>query len=407
MNAPADIRDQLQTLRIPKDQRPASGRRRWRVPRSLIVLALLAAAAVGAYVKRDRLRPLVERFLQPAPAAVRLLAVETRPEPPPLLTATGKLVSDHKVAVATKVSGQIVALYFEQGNHVRAGQPLARIEDVIYKARRDEAAAHLEKSRATLKFEQVNFQRTEKLFKESSAPEIEYVAARRTLEEAQAQVAADTAGLAWAQKSLDDCEVVAPIGGVILERNVEIGDFVAAEGGRGMIANAQLASIADMSQLRVEVDVSELDVARLYQGMPCRVTPEAYKDRRYNGYVMWLDPGANYSKATVQVKVRVQNPDDYLRVEGSAQVVFLLEGPAADPATRPAPRAWIPASTCRLAADGKTATVLVVSNDQLQEARITIGRHAGGQLEVLDGLTEGQRIAAGDLDKLHAGQRIK
>jgi multidrug efflux pump subunit AcrA (membrane-fusion protein) len=163
----------------------------------------------------------------------------------------------------------------------------------------------------------------------------------------------------------------------------------------------------DMSKLRVEVDVSELDVARLYKDMPCRVTPEAYKDRRYDGHIMWLDPGANYSKATVQVKVRVQKPDDYLRAEGSAQVVFLLEGPAADPATRPAPRPWIPASACRLAADGRSATVLVVSGNQLQEATIKLGRRAGGQIEVLEGLTEGQRIAAGELDNLHVGQRIQ
>jgi RND family efflux transporter MFP subunit len=368
---------------------------------------LLGAGATAAYVKRDVLRPRIEKLLTPAPAEVRLLTVESRAEPPPLLTATGKLVSDHKVAVATKVSGQITALYFEQGDRVQPGQRLARIEDIIYKARRDEAAAKLEKSRAALKFEQVNFERTEKLHSEGSAPDIEFVAARRTLDEAKSQVQMDVAALAWAQKSLDDCEVVAPIGGVIMERNVEVGDFVAAEGGRGMIANAQFATIADMSKLRVEVDVSELDVARLYQGMPCRVTPEAYKDRRYEGYIMWLDPGANYSKATVQVKVRVQRPDDYLRVEGSAQVVFLLEGPATDPATRPAPRPWIPVSACRLAPDGKSAVVLVVAGDQLQEATVKLGRRAGGQVEVLEGLTDGQRIAASDLDKLHVGQKVR
>jgi len=407
MNAPSDIRDQLQTLRIPRDQRPSAGRRRRRVPKSLVFLVLLAGAAGGAYVERERLRPLAERLLKAAPAEVRLLVVENRPEPPPLLTATGRIVSDHKVAVATKVSGQIVVLEFEQGNRVRRGQRLARIEDVNYRARRDEAAAHLEKSQAGLAFQKVNFQRTERLYKDASAPDIEFASARRALDEAQAQVAADQAALAWAQKALDDCEVVAPIDGVVLERNVEVGDFVAAEGGRGMIANAQFASIADMSKLRVEVDVSELDVARLYKDMPCRITPEAYKDRRYDGHIMWLDPGANYSKATVQVKVRIQNPDEYLRVEGSAQVVFLLEGPAADPATRPAPHPWIPASACRLAPDGKTATVLVAAGEQLQEATITIGRRAGGQLEVLEGLSEGQRIAAGDLDKLHAGQRVK
>ena len=408
MNAPSNIRDRLGTLRIPGEQRPTRGGRPRRRGRKLLIVTLVLAVVAGtAYLRRDQLRPVAERLFMPAPPPVRLLTVENRIEPPPILTATGKIVSDHKVAVATKVSGQIVALHFEQGDHVVRGQRLARVEDVIYRARRDEAAAQLEKSRASLAFQKVNFARTERLFKEASAPEIEYAGARRALEEAMAQVKADTATLASAQKALDDCDVVAPIGGVVLERNVEVGDFVAAEGGRGMIANAQVASIADMSKLRVEVDVSELDVARLYQGMPCRITPEAYKDRQYNGHILWLDPGANYSKATVQVKVRVENPDEYLRVEGSAQVVFLLEGPARDPATRPAPRPWIPASACRLSPDSKTARVFVESNGQLEEVTITLGRKAGGQLEVLDGLQQGQRIAAGDFDKLRPGQRIR
>ena len=72
--------------------------------------------------------------------------------------------------------------------------------------------------------------------------------------------------------------------------------------------------------LRVEVDISELDITRLHKNMPCRITPDAYKDRNYTGHIMWLDPGANYSKATVQVKVRIDNPDEFLRVEGSAKV---------------------------------------------------------------------------------------
>ena len=123
--------------------------------------------------------------------------------------------------------------------------------------------------------------------------------------------------------------MVAPIAGVILERDVEVGDFVSAEGGRSAMANSQFASIADMTKLRVEVDVSELDIARLRTDLPCVVVPDAYKDRRYHGHVMWLDPGANYAKATVQVKVRIDDPDDYLRVEGAAQVPISIR-PADD-----------------------------------------------------------------------------
>jgi RND family efflux transporter MFP subunit len=410
MAAPSDIRTQLRSLAIPKAQRPVTSagappaRRRWILPAAGGALALVLA--YGLYAGLAGSSP----SLLPSAAAgaeVRLVPVTVRrgSDMPPLLTATGKVVSDHQVEVLTKVSGQIVALSFEQGDRVKKGQVLARIEDTIYRARRDQAAAELEKSRANLEYQKVNFDRVERLHQERNAPDIEYADARRWLDDAHAQVAANEAALQYAQKALNDCEVVAPIAGVVLERNVEVGDFVAAEGGRGANANAQFGAIADMAVLRVEVDISELDIARIRRGLPCTVTPDAYKDRRYSGHVMWIDPGANYSKATVQAKVRIEKPDEWLRVEGSAQVVFHADVPA--PADNAADSLWIPSSACRPAPQGDTATVFVAVEGRLRQATITLGRRSGGEVEVRGGLTAGQSIAAEGLDKLRDGQRIK
>jgi len=408
-----DVRSQLQTLRIPKDQRPAAavpGRAGGRgATRVLATGLVLVALAVGGYLGRGRVAALLAGSA--SAADVRLLSVvaQREPEAASVLTATGKIVSDHKVQVTTKVSGQIVALYFEQGDRVKQGQLLARIEDVSYRARRNEAAARLERAKANLAFQKLNFARIERLYREGSAPDIEYADARRLLQEAEAQVAADQAALDFAQKALSDCEVLAPIDGVILERNVEVGDFVAAEGGLGANANAQFGTIADMNAVRVEVDVSELDINRIHKGMPCTVVPDAYKDRRYRGHVLWLDPGANYSKATVQVKVRVENPDDHLRYEGSAQVVFLPADERGRPsaATQQAPAIWIPASACLRDPAGGTASVYVVADGRLRKTSVTLGRQSGNQLEVLAGLTEGQTIAAEGLEKLKDGQRVR
>lgn len=411
MNAPTEIRAQLATLKIPKDQRPESGstgRRRGGGGKWLVLFVFLVIAGVGAYYGRQHLGRVM--ISSAAADEVRLMKVAVRgeAEAPPVLTATGKIVSDHKVQVTTKVSGQIVALFFEQGDRAEKGQLLARIEDVIYRARRDEAAARLEKAKAALKFAKFNYERTAGLFRQNIAPQIEYAEAERALHEAEAEKDAAQAVLDFTQKALNDCEVVAPIAGVVLERNVEVGDFVAAEGGRGANANAQFALIADMTKLRVEVDVSELDIARLKTGMPCTVTPEAYKDRRYTGQVMWLDPGANYSKATVQVKVRIDNPDEYLRVEGSAQVVFQTESPATAPATtRAAPAIWIPNSACLPDPSGTNAKVFVLTEGRLKATTVTIGRRSGGQIEVIDGLSAGQSIAIDGLEKLTDGQRVR
>ncbi len=409
MNAPHDVQAQLRSLSIPKDQRPRAGIPARGFKGLMVVVLVLGVAALAAYFLRPDLGAKLGAAVSGAPEAppVRLMQVSVGSEPQaqPVLTATGKIVSDHRVAVATKVSGQIIALYFEQGDRVGKGQLLARVEDVLYRARQDEAAARLVRSTANLAFQKINFERVAGLVKSESAPDIEYADAKRALEEAQATVAADRATLDFTRKTLSDCEVVAPIAGVVLTRNVEVGDFVAAEGGRGANANAQFAIIADMSKLRVEVDISEMDIIRIHKDMPCTIIPDAYKDRQYRGYVMWLDPGANYSKATVQAKVRIENPDDYLRVEGSAQVAFLMEPPK-DEASHAETAIWIPASACLVDASGKTGTVFLAENKRLRRTTIHVGRRSTDQLEVTGGLTAGQSIAVDGLDGLTDGQSV-
>jgi HlyD family secretion protein len=409
MDGLTDIKAQLHSLRISKDQRPqtASARCRCGWGGWLCGVAIVAAGGIALYVERDT----ISAALNPAAAAaeVKIVKVTGNPEPAvtPVLTATGKVVSDHRVQVTTKVSGQITALFFEQGDRVEQRQRLATIEDVIYKARRDEAAARLEKARAELEFQKYNFERISGLMEQKTAAHLEFAEATRLMRAAEAQLAADQAALTFCQKSLDDCVVVAPIAGVVLERNVEVGDFVAAEGGRGANANAQFALIADMTKLRVEVDVSELDIARIHDNMPCTIVPEAYKDRKYQGHVLWIDPGANYSKATVQVKVRINNPDDHLRVEGSAQVVFVPPATTSSPAEATAAAVWIPLAACAFDSSSDTARVFVLSNGRLREQTITVGRRQAGQVEVRAGLQLGQSIVGERLKGLAEGQRVR
>lgn len=415
MNLSSDLRDELQSLSIPKSQRPASrsapARAAFPLGRIMLILAL-AAGGYYAYQNRAWLAPAVQSAAENAisqPAKIETVTVRAQSEQssPAVLTATGKIVSDHRVQVVTKVSGQIVELRFEQGDRVEKGQVLARIEDVNYRARRDEAAAMVEKSRATLEFQRYEHDRMSDLSKGSRASERETVAAKSAVDQAVAQLDADKAALVWAEKALKDTEIVAPIAGVILERNVEVGDFVAAEGGRGANANAQFASIADMTKLRVEIDISELDVSRIRDEMPCTIVPDAYKDRKYFGRVLWIDPGANYAKATVQAKVRIDDPDEYLRVEGSAQVQFLTDDPRAAAKTDAKPVIWIPAAAAKFDADGSTAFVFVVADGRLKQTPIRLGRKQGGQIEVLEGLSDGAVIVAKDIETLTDGQRVK
>lgn len=365
---------------------------------AFIVLALLFV--VGGAAWRQWARSGNAENGSGASAPLRLVEASAAPSQTgnAVLTATGKIVSDHRVEVVTKVSGQIVSLHFEQGDFVEQGQVLARIEDVLYRARRDEAAANLRKSQANREYQRINAERIRRLHGHTLAPPIELADAERSLAESEAQVAADEAALAFAEKAFADTVVVAPIRGVILDRNVEVGDFVAAEGGRAALANALFASIADMEKLRVEVDISELDVARIRPGMPCVVRPDAYKDRQYDGHVMWIDPGANYAKATVQAKVRISNPDSALRVEGSAQVTF-LEPPATQPV---GPGAWIPVSAVRREA-GDEAIVFVATNGRLKATRVRVTGSAGDEIFVAGDIRPGEKVVLEPAAELRDG----
>ncbi len=420
MDAKASLRQQLQTLSIPTEQRPRGGaaggaRRGSLLGRLVRGVLLIAAGAAGCWAWFEYGAALLRSYGIDAPGApqgavsVRVMTVtaSTADAPAgPVLTGTGKIVSDHLVQVATKVSGQIVALHFEQGDQVEQGQVLAQIEDVNYRALRDERAAELRSADAQLAYEQVNHQRVKGLFEAKRASEIELADAQRALDWAAAQVEARRAALAFAQKTLDDTRVVAPISGVVLERNVEVGDFVAAEGGLGANANAQFGTIADMRRLRVEVDISELDVARVRKGMRCVVTPDAYKDRRYDGEVLWIDPGANYAKATVQAKVRIHEPDWRLRIEGSAQVQFLAEQPASGDAADSAGGPWIPAAAVVMDESGRRGRVFVAEGGRLRLREISVAERRGDRVRVAGGLSAGESIAAERAAELRDGQRL-
>jgi multidrug efflux pump subunit AcrA (membrane-fusion protein) len=182
MAAPPDIRNQLRTLSIPKDRRPVatstSAPSRHHI-RWLALVGIVGAAARALYAGSRKLGTLMGAPAEAGEIRLHVVTARSAGEPLPVLTATGKIVSDHKVQVSTKVSGQIVALYFEQGDRVKKGQVLSRIEDVIYKARRDQAAAALEKAKATFEFQKINYERMAKLYEGQNAPPIEHADAKR------------------------------------------------------------------------------------------------------------------------------------------------------------------------------------------------------------------------------------
>lgn len=438
----------LSQLTIEKHQRPRSGGRTWMVL-AAIVLALGggAGAAVWYYYQTSGKSIAAAFATRPIDVTLVRIAAPERDVSAAMLVATGRIVSDVQVNVATKVSGQIVELFVEQGDRVEKDQVLARVEDVTYRAQRDEAAANLSRlgsmieraraevaraeaavlqAQADLEFEQRNYERLARLGQTNQASEFEVLSARSRADSARAAVevakaavetsraaalaaesdrAAAEAVLRIWQKRLDDCAIRAPISGVILERNAQVGDFVAAEGGRGANANAQLVRIADMQRLRVEVDISERDVGRLTAGQRARISPDAARNSTYDGYIMWIDPLSDYAKAQVQVKVRIENPGPDLRIEGSAKVEFLT-APVSTPASGPAP-IWLPKAALRLTPGSDDAIVFTVENSKAKARTVKVGTRSDRTVEIIRGLTAGMEIIADVSDKLEDGSAVR
>ena len=437
----------LSKLRIEHNQRPtAGGRVLWLLSGIVIVVLALAGGAGWWYYRTTGVN--IAAALTQRPISVNVVVVPARADhsEPIALVATGKIVSDRLVNVATKVSGQITELNVEQGDRVEQDQVLARVEDVIYRAQRDEAAArvaqtehdiaraHAERlraeaaitqARADFEYRQRDYQRLRELYNGGQASELEYLNAKNLYEAATAGVsiaeaAAESAAaavqmtasqrtatqsiLAVTQKRLDDCAIRAPIAGVILERNSQVGDFLAAEGGRGANANAQLVSIADMTLLRVEVDVSERDVRRIFAGQPARITPDADADS-YEGRVMWVDPVGDYARATVQVKVRIINPGAKLRVQGSAKVEFFSAASNA-PATA-ATTLWLPKAAVQLTPGSDDALVFTVTDDRAIAHPIKIGTRTDKQVEVRSGVAPNMQLICENLENIVDGSRVR
>jgi HlyD family secretion protein len=167
--------------------------------------------------------------------------------------------------------------------------------------------------------------------------------------------------------------------------------------GRG--AKAALVSIANLRELEVELDINEADIPRVRLGQPCTVSPDSYPDRKYAAQVREIAPEANRQKATIQVKVAISDPDEYLRPETNAKVNFLEE--TRQTATPQETRILIPKSAVL-----PGPAVFLVKEGKAVKQPIRTGKELWGQVEVASGLSGGERLIVRGLEGLSEGQRV-
>ena len=398
--------EDIAKLKIEKSEK-IGRRKRSRLPLVIAVIVLLLLAAGGLYYRG---------ILVPA-ASVDVTTVSPfyPSQSVSLLNASGYIVAQRKAAVASKVTGRLVALMVEEGSKVKQGQIIARMENIDVSAVRDQAAANLNTTRANLEQARVDrdnarreYERYKRLADQGyvsrssyETVETQYQRAVEGVKALEAAVQAGEAALKTAEASLDYTLIRAPFDGVVLTKNADVGDIVTPIGAAAN-AKAAVVTIADMNSLQVEADVSETSIMTIRVGQPCNIQLDALPEMRFRGEVHAIVPTVDRSKATVLVKVRFLDKDRRMLPDMSAKVSFL--------ARRLTPEEMKPRLAANRSAlisgNGGTFAYLLVDN-HVRQVSVRIGAVFGDMAEILTGLKEGDRVVINPPKGIKDGSRIK
>jgi HlyD family secretion protein len=386
----------LSALRIDR-QAPgsatSSGGSRRRLLVGLSALVLLAFAGVMAARRLGGAIPVrlvPASLISPSQASVTVIA-------------SGYVVAQRKAAVASKATGRLVYLGVVEGDRVRQGQVIARIEDSDVKAQLAQAQANLQLGRADLNDATQALRRQRSLLDSNLATQESYDAAEARHARVVATIALAQAGVDAAQVALENTVIRAPFDGTVLTKNADVGEMVAPLAGSAL-SKAAVVTIADLASLQVEVDVSESSIEQVVVGQPCEIVLDAYPDVRYPATVAKIVPTADRAKATVQVKVAFRRYDARVLPEMSAKVHFL---PRSEPAARAdtAPVLTVPAAAVALR-DGRSV-VYTVTGGRAVEVPVLVGRRVGLGVAVLQGLAVGTPVIDSVDDRVQRGVKIR
>jgi len=446
--------EDLQSLRIDRSHRDDSGGAPPAWARRYILGGIAVVVVLG-------LIAIAYRLFAPAAAEVEVVRAATEGGSSDVggvvLSAGGYIVAHHKISVNSKVTGRVKWIGVEKGDRVKEGQVLVRLEDDEFRAQylqaqgtvenakaylmelqngsrpeeMQQAQHNMEEARATAANDKVTLDRTKELFAQG-------VVSKQALDDATAKYEADQhrmnslqqsltlskigpraeeiarakgalmqaeGAAAFAKSQLEATTIRAPVTGTILERRVEKGELATsqfastAEGG----PQGSVVALADLNDLQVELDIAQGDFARLSPHQKGIVTVDAFPNLKWDGVIAEMSPEANRQKATVQVKVQIQKPDEHLRPDMNATVKFLAEENK-NTSKQPA-GAFVPSTAIR-DRDGKKVVFLASSNNKavMKTVRI-LEQRANGYL--VDGPINGENVITSAPENLKDGQSIK
>ncbi|WP_300618652.1 efflux RND transporter periplasmic adaptor subunit [Dokdonella sp.] len=387
-------KDLLHQLRIDRGERDEHSRAPIWI--GAIVLLLVAAGA-GAWW----LLPHAKAFeVEVATAAA---AGSGADGPAAVLQATGYVTARRQATVSAQITGTLTQVLIEEGERVEAGQVLATLEDTAQKAALAQAQAGLRAAQAQLAQFQAQLAqsrrdlgRAEELAARKLVPAQAAEAARTQVDTQSAQLEAQRkqvevadAGVRAAQVQLDYCTVRAPFSGVITAKAAQVGEIVSPLSAGGGFTRTGVGTIVDMDSLEIEVDVTESYINRVQPKQPAQAVLDAYPDWKIPAHVIAIIPSADRGKATVKVRVALEQKDPRLLPEMGVRVSFLEEAKPATTEVAPPKGALVPGSAI-VRREGKDV-VFAVDGERVRARTVTPGP-SFGDLRAAEGVTAGERV---------------
>jgi RND family efflux transporter MFP subunit len=385
---------ELESLRI---ARAANPKKPSRIIPAVITLAVLAIVGVAGYVVYQK------TLGRPPEVQTAIVSVKQAGQAGTVLTGSGYIVTQHKyIVIGTKILGQIVAEPIEEGQRVKVGDLLARIDDRDYQAQLRQAYADRDLSKANVVLKKARAERLRALFKEGVQSKDSLDDAENQLSVAEAELNKAVGAIDFAKFNVSQTVITSPINGVVLQKYRELGDTITAFGqSPGGGGATDIVQVADLSDLRCEVDINESDIAKVKMGTPATVILDAYPDDPFPATVVKIYPEADRQKGTVKVEVKVLQPDlKVIKPEMSAKVTFQ----SITTQTAAAPMVLVPKKA--IVTEGSSNSVWVVRGDSAHLVPIIVGREFQEGVEVKQGLSGGEMVIVVPAATIKEGQEV-
>ena len=386
----------LSSLRINRTEKnPATGsRKNLIIGVTIIVVIVLAFAGYGIFGSI---------FNNDIEVKLATASLQTPAQSDAIFTASGYVVAQRKAAVASKGTGRLIYLGVVEGDKVKTNEIIARLEDNDVKAQLAEAKANLELQEANLQDAKNSYQRQKALFKTGSATQSDLDAADANYKRVLASINVAKAQVQAADVAVENTIIRAPFDGTVLTKDADVGEIVAPLAG-GLNSKGAVVTIADMSSLQVEADVSESNLERVAPNQECQIILDAYPTHSYPGYVAKIVPTADRTKATVMVKIGFRKYDSRVLPEMSAKVLFMSKG-AKQIEGNQQPVLVVP-NTAIANRNGKQV-VFQVKNGEAIEVPVNTGQKFDSYVEIKSGLSSGAQVIDNLTDDIKDGAKVK